>query len=417
MNIGFTTDTNMLKKMQNDLYNEDTIFDSLEIFTDYTKSLNNHTSSKDKLWYYLPEIVIKELIQQKVIAYNDRFDSLIEQYKNIEYGLVGELPKNGINQFIEKEKEKYLKNIEVLKLNTSKKLFDKVLEDAINKIPPFDKTLYGNKSDSGFKDYLIWQTVLLNTEIDKCDKFYFCSSDKVFYDNMNVLTEQFSKKHPDVNFEILYYEPDGSQRQNCLQKIISDNKLYETDKIKLYDEQLILKYIKNIEYAINDTVYYISNEQKIFVERIIFDKFEDEDFYIDNVDCAENVYKVFVKFKTSKYDINRKFKKDDSKYIYGNILFQFKKEKNDFNYIDYDVTNVRFRDIVDIFASISETINKFYTTRYSKMLESISKAVENINNMNSKKETISDSVKRMCEINMKLAEKSIKSLDYEDTDD
>ena len=67
MKIGFATDTNLLKKQ--DLHDCKEILDATDIYTEYIKALKNIESRKE-LIYYMPEIVVEELLMQKENAFN-----------------------------------------------------------------------------------------------------------------------------------------------------------------------------------------------------------------------------------------------------------------------------------------------------------------------------------------------------------
>lgn len=59
MKIGFATDTNILRK--NNLSDCQRILDVTDMYTDYIESLNKIKSSHE-LIYYMPEIVVDELL-------------------------------------------------------------------------------------------------------------------------------------------------------------------------------------------------------------------------------------------------------------------------------------------------------------------------------------------------------------------
>lgn len=370
MVIGFTTDTNLLKKMKDDLFNNTKTFDTMNIFIEYVDDLNNHTRSGKKLKYFLPDMVLDELASQKIIAFNTRYDDFKEKYEALNYALSGKLPSNNIESLVLKERQYMTKRINVLKLNYSSSLFRKIVNDAVKKRAPFDKSLYGEKTDSGFKDTLIWKTILMAKEIDECDKFYFCSSDKVFIDNEKELKNQFASAHPKTGLKIIYFPCDGSQRQNCLQAIISDNNLYKSEVIKLYDENLILNSIKNLSYFCDDDVYYYSNEIKYHPKEILFRKFTKDDFFIKNVSVNNDEYYVTVKFDTLKYVF------DDNSYsppknISGDIKLTYKKENQQFKLIDSSIKNVGFGELTQYLSGISNIIKNFYDKSYKPLLDAV----------------------------------------------
>ena len=134
-----------------------------------------------------------------------------------------------------------------------------LVKEALTKKAPFDKSIEGKKTDAGFKDALIWKTVVLSPDIDECEEFYFFTSDKAFDEGKEELINEFKEKHSKTNIYIKYIEPDGSHRQNALNHIIEKHGLYKTDVIELYDESLIKKYFNKIFYIPNDIDYYCGN--------------------------------------------------------------------------------------------------------------------------------------------------------------
>lgn len=373
--IGFTTDTNMLHKSEQELFNGSETLNSMDIFTDYVSSLEKSKSDKE-LIYYLPRTVIDELKYQKVLAFNKSYNDFETKYNNLNYGLIGKLPKKNIEEVIDKEIDGKKDKVKILNLEYSESLFSELVDEAIKKEPPFDKSLYGKKTDAGFKDSLIWKTILYSKEIDNCDKFYFCSGDNIFDDNKEKFCKEFKKFHKKTNFELICFDQDDTKRQNCLQKIISDNELYETDVIKLYDEKLILNDIVNLKYEFDSNACYYSNEKQIFPKIILFNKFDKDDFYIKNVDKHDDIYKVSIEFKTLKYNANNVETEPDD-IVYGNIkLIYEKSSKNSFKLLNSHVSDVRFNEY-NYSEVLSKILINMYNNGYKEMIENISNYLKN----------------------------------------
>ena len=139
MKIGFITDTNILtKQLKNNkkdedirLWSEKNFLDKMDFFLNYIEDiekLNNQVT----LVYLMPETIIKELECQKIKAYNKAYKNFKKTYDKLQYGFTAQMPEKNIEQSDE-----------------------------------------GQKSDSGFKDALIWKTILYSEEIDCFDKIYF----------------------------------------------------------------------------------------------------------------------------------------------------------------------------------------------------------------------------------------------------
>lgn len=373
MNIGFVTDTNILKKREGELIKESKFFDNTNFFIDYIDSLEK-TSCTDRLMYFMPNIIMEELYYQKLRAFNEIYASIYKNYQDVSYGLKGELPICKIEEVLNMEKEEYKKKIKVLELPYNKTIFKELIDDAVKKNPPFDKTKEGKKSDAGYKDALIWKTILYSKEIDECEKLYFLSGDKVFEENKEYLSREFNNHHPNTTLKIVFFKPDGNQRQNSLQMIIKENHLLETEIIKLYSLDFILTYIKDIKYKYDEEVHYNENE-KIRLVDIIFGDFTKEDFEINSVKYNENEYEVFVYFSTNKYkmEINEEVNK---KILNGKIKFVFLKDKGEFKLLNHQLTNIEFQStLIESFNNISRAITQIYS---KKIIESMQKILLNI---------------------------------------
>lgn len=337
MKIGFVADTNILKKQN--LYDCEKILDVTDIYTEYIEALKK-IKYKHELIYYMPEIVLEELLIQKEFAFNETYEVFEQKYKNNSYGLLGELPKNNIKAKLNQEKEQYKDKYKLIKLEYTAKLMEILVKEALMKKAPFDKSIEGKKTDAGFKDALIWKTVVLSAEIDECEEFYFFTSDKAFDEGKEELINEFKEKHPKTNIYIKYIEPDGSHRQNALNYIIEKHGLYKTDVIELYDESLVKKYFDKISYIPNDIDYYCGNGIQAELTEVLFKKFDLNDFYIDKVEKNEEKFNIYCSFRTLKY--NTDIEISDRKYIIGNVKFIVKGKKEKYAYIDSEVSKVDF---------------------------------------------------------------------------
>lgn len=337
MKIGFATDTNILKK--NNISDCQKILDATDIYTEYIEALNK-VKSKHELVYYMPEIVVDELLMQKEFSFNQTYKFFEERYIENSYGLLGELPKNNIKEILAREKEEYKEKYKLMKLEYTAELMETLVKEALMKKAPFDKSIEGKKTDAGFKDALIWKTVVLSTDIDECEEFYFFTSDKAFDEGRKELINEFKEKHSKTNIYIIYIKPDGSHRQNALNYIIDKHRLYKTDVIELYDENVVKKYFDKISYIPNDVEYYCGNGIQAELTGILFQNFDLDDFYIDKVEKEEEKFNIYCSFRTLKY--NTDIEISDRKYIIGNVKFIVKGKKEKYAYINCEVSKVDF---------------------------------------------------------------------------
>lgn len=132
--IGFATDTNILKKQN--LHEDEKTLDVTDIYTEYIEALKN-IKSKNELVYYMPEIVVEELLMQKEFAFNETYKVFEKKYKENSYGLLGELPKNNIKEKLKQEKEKYNNKYKLIRLEYTSELMEILVKEALMKKAPF----------------------------------------------------------------------------------------------------------------------------------------------------------------------------------------------------------------------------------------------------------------------------------------
>ena len=216
----------------------------------------------------------------------------------LNYALIGDILKNNIDEIIRREKEKYMQKFNVISLQYTPEILKELINGAICKNAPFDKSFEGKKTDAGFKDAVIWKTILFSENINNCEKLYFFSGDKVFFENKETLERKFAEKHTKTKLEIIFFEPDGNHRQKSLQKIISDNNLLETKVVKLYNKSLLLSIIQSLKYNYTEDVIYSNNDKSIKLDTIKFNEFSNDDFVID--DLTKSITSIYTdEFKES----------------------------------------------------------------------------------------------------------------------
>ena len=368
MKIGFITDTNILKNK--DMSKKNNFMSNMKIFCDYIESLEE-TRCKNKLIYYMPNIIIEELYHHKKFSFNEKYNILLEIYNEINYGTTGVLPVNNIENILKEERKLYENKYRIINLDYNQDIFKELVEDALEKRPPFDKSIDGRKTDAGYKDALIWKTILYNQEIEECDKLYLFSGDKIFEDNNGELQEEFKKHHSSTELIIKYVEPNGRQRQRCLQILINENNLIETDIIKLYNKDLILEYFKSLKFSHKQEICYYEEENKIILEDINFEDFDKNDFWVDDVKKDSEDYKVITEFYTKKYSTNEGKESSNKRNLVGKTIFNFKEKDRKFELIDYSITNVRFNFSIlsNLIDFIKESLKSLEYINNQKMIE------------------------------------------------
>lgn len=354
MKIGFITDTNILTKMSGKdnkkddtkLWSEKSFLEKIDFFINYIEDMKK-INYEIELVYLIPETVIQELECQKIEAYNKAYKNFKKTYDKLEYGFKkGKMPENNISAAVKEEENVYLDKVKIIKLKYETKIFKELVNEAINKLPPFNKEDEGKKSDSGFKDALIWKTLLYSEEVEEFDKIYFFSGDSIFKNNSVVLTEQFKRVHKSTQLIIEHIKQDNEKLQNCLKTIINDNELPETDYIKLYDKEVILKFISKLKYNFDKIVklkYNVWGEEEILLKELLFENFTEENINIIDVKKEKDKFIVEVKFETKKYILQPKeaivF---PPRSIKGIIRLNCQKENDEIILKDYKIITVSF---------------------------------------------------------------------------
>lgn len=395
MKIGFTTDTNFFGLKNQDSYKKTTFLDEMDYFIDYIFSLNE-TKPKYELEYCVPDLVFEELYNQKKASFKNSYDAFEKKYNLLSYGLLGDLPKFNLDEVLLKEMNEYKEKVITLTSDYNQDLFLEIIKDSLEKNPPFDKNL----PNTGFKDSLIWKTIVYSEYINKYDEFYLFSGDKIFKDNEEFLTAEFSKHHPNVNLFIVFLEPNGNQRQNAFNAIIEKYKLYKTDVVKLYNSNVILKYIKSLILPANvDSSYYMGNGIEVNLEDVLFKDFDETDFYIDKVIKEGNGYNVDIVFRTKKYITDIIIEENEKKYLLGNVRLQLNETKNSYICKSSEIYGVDFdlgvvdllrgftiKGVGNLASEISKIVNENYRINMEclqplkELQETIKKITEPIQN-------------------------------------
>lgn len=109
--------------------------------------------------------------------------------------------------------------------------------------------------------------------------------DKIFENSSNELIEQFNKIHTNTKLIIKYIETDNEKLQNCLKTIINENKLPETDCVKLYNKEAVLKLINKLEYNFDKPVkleYNVWEDKEIILKSLLLNTNDDIEAYDEN---------------------------------------------------------------------------------------------------------------------------------------
>lgn len=270
----------------------------------------------------MPEIVAKENIQHYKEKMEDEFRELTSWYKKYKYLIDSrnKIPNNKIEALIEKENSTLKEYANVINVPRTKEVLDKVINNSINRVAPFSKR-DSKKGDAGFKDALIWESILLSEELDKCDFFYFftCDNDFIKDDCKELLEKEFKEHHKKCNIEIMKIKGEFNKRENALNIVIDKHNLHKTDITKLYDEKFLLNIIKQIKC---ERVDIIDSKGSMINLNINYENIDDS-----------NIEIIGVKIDNKKYDVEIKLlglveKENGKTKIVLNLILNIEKENN-----------------------------------------------------------------------------------------
>lgn len=149
---------------------------------------------RDSFTVYVTQVSVEERIAQQCRKLKDKYGRLSALTK--EYNKIAKID---ILEDYEKRAEKYRSAIQsnydklfddyVIPFLKTSKLFSEVLDRAFKKLPPFSSV--DNASDKGFKDSLIWLSILDYFKENGESEVIFVSNDNGFKDNADMLCEEF----------------------------------------------------------------------------------------------------------------------------------------------------------------------------------------------------------------------------------
>lgn len=240
---------------------------------------------EDHFTVFIPEIAINELFKQQVSAYNGDLQSLnqLEKKFNQIYEFNITIGNNlNYDEFLKIKKDEYIeyKNINILPI-CSKEKFANIVERALEKRAPFLGK--SKESDKGFKDALIWESILDFSEKNNGD-FIFLTSDKGFDKELVDEFEKNKNNHIDIikkdDLQLLdgIIEAKSTEQKTEKTREYIEGFMYEIVEDMITDMQLkIFKQIKinSLNYTVEDfeTDFLLrdinqigTNEYKFFIE-------------------------------------------------------------------------------------------------------------------------------------------------------
>lgn len=151
---------------------------------------------QDSFTVYVTQVSIKERIAQQCRELKDKYD----RFPTVQEDYI-KIAKINVLKSYEENAEEYRIGIQtnydrlfgphIIPFLETSELFSEVLDRAFKKLPPFLNM--GNASDKGFKDSLIWLSMLSYFKENGEDTVLFVSSDNGFKSNADMLCKEFKE--------------------------------------------------------------------------------------------------------------------------------------------------------------------------------------------------------------------------------
>lgn len=180
-------------------------YEKIELGGDYgmIKKFVEENNLNDWIKIAIPEYVIEEVKQQKREKYNNdkkEFKRISKKFNSLEIISQQQINEFDIEKYFDEKLSDYIsrENIKILKLDDEqcKETLKEIIKRALAKKLPFKKN--DKHSDMGFKDVLIWETILKNKgAVSWYHNIYYCSGDNGF----TGCKEEFEKEH-NRNFDL-----------------------------------------------------------------------------------------------------------------------------------------------------------------------------------------------------------------------
>ena len=221
------------------------------------------TTSKDvTIQIAIPEIGVEELKYHQNEVYVEDLMDLHEKFKKFKKMEGSELKISDINykDYVDAKLSAYLGKYNIKTIsNPNNEVFQKLIKKVVGKEKPFYKKRNG--VDSGFKDSVIWESILEFVSQNSYDRYFFLTNDSDFEDDK--LEKEFvalTGKELSIVGEVadlkgkLEEEIEGTKNINDSLHEIQENLL---DHLKKINSENFLKFKSNIgQYDIVDICGY-----------------------------------------------------------------------------------------------------------------------------------------------------------------
>lgn len=298
-------------------------------FSKEFKELQSFIVKKGLLNYIdigVSKLVLEELLNQKIEQYTEDIKNIsairirLSELPGVDFTLL-RLPDTTFDcqKHLNPLLENFIRDNRISIIDTpgdkSGYLLKEIIKRAVEKTPPFRE----GKSDAGFKDTVIWMSLLNCENLDNYDKVIFVSKDSDFNDKCKFEFEEKIKKHicitTSVAFVITEIEGDYKyfiEEKEWIDFVNTDyfkdyltQWLSELDKIPIEGEEYTLETVNVIDYinsiqnleeeetdistiivsSVKGTVKINNNEKEVFIQvKTYLDDtkgIQDTDFEVD----------------------------------------------------------------------------------------------------------------------------------------
>lgn len=238
MKIALILDTNKIYAHKIDGYLE---FKPISDFNKLIKFKNNENLFN--LDFFISKITLMEIINQKIINYNKKKEELYKliEYFNCKNHKIKINDEKYYQRYFKKNVEEFFEknDIKIIKYRNIK--LDKIIERALKHKNPFAKD-----GDKGFKDTIIWESIINNEIIDTYDLVYFFTNDNGF--DPEKLKKENNKINIVRNLEKLEEHILNSYYELCIKKVIDKENLlniFREENPDIVDIKDMFKSIRN----------------------------------------------------------------------------------------------------------------------------------------------------------------------------
>lgn len=236
------------------------------------------TSKNVSIKVAIPEIVLEELKNHQYNSFNNNLANLREKFEKVSKmeGTELKIPKISYKDYINEKTSAYLGVYNIVKIpNPSNEVFQKVINKVINKEKPFYKK--NNDVDSGFKDAIIWESILEFSSKNNYDKYFFLTHDKDFKD------EKLAKEFLNLVGKELFIVSDVADLKGKLEEEIRGTENINNSLKSI--EKNLLSSLKTI--AEDESVNFISEGEEYEVSELY-------DYHILDIDSVNDIHKVSI---------------------------------------------------------------------------------------------------------------------------